>query len=159
MPGSSYVGKAGHLAVMGELALRGYNVAMPEMDIGDDLFVVNDATGAMWRIQVKTSMAKVGTKVISGQFRVRDAAITTPMTPDLHFVFAMRVLTGWRYAVVSRQVLANYVQAHNMGTQSLVNGVAWRQIYISIEMATGVATCSNQVITHLMENWSTWPEL
>ena len=40
MPGSCYVGKAGHLAVMGELALRGYNVAMPEMDIGDDLFVV-----------------------------------------------------------------------------------------------------------------------
>lgn len=159
MPSSTYVGKAGHLAVMGELALRGYNVAMPEMDIGDDLFVVNDATGAMWRIQVKTSVASVGKKVVSGQFRVREAAITTPLTPDLHFVFVLRVGAGWRFVVVSRQVLANYVQAHNMGTQSIVKGVAWRQIYVSINKASGAVTCSNQVITHLMENWGTWPVL
>ncbi len=159
MPGSSYVGKAGHLAVMGELALRGYNVAMPEMDIGDDLFVVNDATGAMWRIQVKTSVARVGVKVISGQFRVRQTAITMPMNPDLHFVFAMRINHGWRYLVMSRQVLANYVQANNLGTQAIVQGVAWRQLYISINKNTGVATCSGQVLTHLLENWGTWPEL
>jgi len=159
MPGSSYVGKAGHLAVMGELALRGYNVAMPEMDIGDDLFVVNDATGAMWRIQVKTSIARVGPHVLSGQFRIRQTAITTPLNPDLHFVFALRVALGWRYVVVSRQVLANYVQAHNMGTHAMVKGVAWRQLYISIRINTGAATCSGQVLTHLLENWGTWPLL
>ena len=159
MPGSSYVGKAGHLAVMGELALRGYNVAMPEMDIGDDLFVVNDATGAMWRIQVKTSVARVGVNVISGQFRVRQNAITLPLNPDLHFVFAMRVNAGWRYLVMSRQVLANYVQANNLGTQAIVQGVAWRQLYVSLNKNTGVATCSGQVLTHLLENWGTWPVL
>ncbi|MFN9622301.1 MAG: hypothetical protein ACK587_05640 [Cyanobacteriota bacterium] len=47
MPGSQYVGKAGHLAVMGELSLRGYNVALPEIDKGDDIFAVNDVTGAI----------------------------------------------------------------------------------------------------------------
>ena len=55
MPGTHYVGKAGQLAVMAELALRGYNVAIPEMDIGDDVFVLNDATGALSRVQVKTA--------------------------------------------------------------------------------------------------------
>ena len=159
MPGSAYVGKAGHLAVMGELALRGYNVAMPEMDIGDDLFVVNDATGTMWRIQVKTSVAHDGKRVLSGQFRVRETAITAPMNPDLHFVFAMRVAQGWRYVIVSRQVLANYVHANNMGTQATVKGVVWRQLYMSIQKNTGIATCSGQVLTHLLENWSTWPVL
>ena len=44
MPGKNYVGKGGHLAVMGEFLLRGYNVAMPEVDVGDDIFVVHDRT-------------------------------------------------------------------------------------------------------------------
>jgi hypothetical protein len=39
---SNYVGKAGQLAVMAEFLLRGYNVAMPEADVGDVFFVVED---------------------------------------------------------------------------------------------------------------------
>ena len=37
-----HIGTAGQLAVMSELCFRGYNVAMPEIDIGDDIFVVTD---------------------------------------------------------------------------------------------------------------------
>lgn len=40
-----YVGRAGQLAVMAELLLRGYNVAIPEVDVGDDVFVVRDRDG------------------------------------------------------------------------------------------------------------------
>jgi hypothetical protein len=50
-----YIGMAGHLAVMAELARRGYNVAIPEIDVGDDIFVLNDETRDFKRIQVKTS--------------------------------------------------------------------------------------------------------
>ena len=35
MPETQYTGKAGQLAVMGEFTLRGYNVAMPEIDKGE----------------------------------------------------------------------------------------------------------------------------
>ena len=35
-----YIGKAGHLAVMSEFLMRGWNVATPEVDIGDDIFFV-----------------------------------------------------------------------------------------------------------------------
>ena len=38
---------------MAELALLGYNVSLPEVDKGDDVFVVNDDTGQLWRLQVK----------------------------------------------------------------------------------------------------------
>ena len=48
MPSTHYIGKAGHLAVMGELALRGYNVAMPEIDEGDDIFVVRKGASLVW---------------------------------------------------------------------------------------------------------------
>jgi hypothetical protein len=56
--GSHYIGKAGQLAVMSELSRRGYNVAIPEIDIGDDVFALNDATSQLSRIQVKTATGK-----------------------------------------------------------------------------------------------------
>lgn len=34
-----YVGRAGQMAVMSEFLVRGYNVAIPEVDVGDDIFV------------------------------------------------------------------------------------------------------------------------
>jgi hypothetical protein len=56
MAGPNFVGKAGQLAVMAEFLLRGYNVAMPEVDVGDDIFVVNDGVERLWRIQEKTAI-------------------------------------------------------------------------------------------------------
>lgn len=45
---------------MAELVSRGYNVAVPEVDIGDDIFVVRDRDGQLSRVQVKTANAKEG---------------------------------------------------------------------------------------------------
>ena len=42
-----YLGKAGHMAVMSEFLTRGWNVAIPEVDIGDDIFVVQDDNGVL----------------------------------------------------------------------------------------------------------------
>ena len=151
MPGTSYVGKAGHLAVMSELALRGYNVAMPEIDIGDDVFVVNDATGAMWRVQVKTSSAKRQKSSYRYQFRLRLSAITTAQTPDLHFVFVMRAAEHWRYAVIDRSVLNNYRTANNIGTVS--------KDYLQLPMTLyddGRLIASNLGLSHHLEDWSRW---
>ena len=33
---SLYIGRAGQMAVMAEFLLRGYNVVIPEVDVGDD---------------------------------------------------------------------------------------------------------------------------
>jgi hypothetical protein len=42
---------------MAELALLGYNVAIPEIDTGDDVFVLNDQTGQLSRIQLRLRLA------------------------------------------------------------------------------------------------------
>lgn len=34
-----YLGRAGQLAVMSEFLTRGWNVAIPEVDIDDDIFI------------------------------------------------------------------------------------------------------------------------
>jgi hypothetical protein len=52
-----YLGKAGQLVVMSCFLVRGWNVATPEVDVGDDLFVVEDKKGIFYRVQVKTSQA------------------------------------------------------------------------------------------------------
>lgn len=51
----SHLGKAGDHAVMAELLLRGWNVAIPEVDVGDDIFVVDDNADRAIRVQVKTT--------------------------------------------------------------------------------------------------------
>lgn len=52
-----YLGKGGQLAVMSHIVVRGYNVAIPEIDVGSDVFVVQDENSTLWRVQVKTATA------------------------------------------------------------------------------------------------------
>ena len=47
-----YLGKGGELYVMSEFLARGWNVAMPQVDVGDDIFVVEDNQGIFQRVQV-----------------------------------------------------------------------------------------------------------
>jgi hypothetical protein len=100
---TQYMGKAGQLAVMSEFAYRGYNVAMPEIDIGDDIFVVNDDNGNMWRIQVKTSRPYPHKNTTGWQFGAKWSAVATAKLPGVFFIFAMRRnnVSGWRYAIFS----------------------------------------------------------
>ena len=87
-----YIGKAGQLAVMSKLALRGYNIAIPEVDIGDDIFVVDDATGKLYRLQVKTRTAELQKKSQNYQtdFSIRIDQILDLKDPDLDYVFVTR---------------------------------------------------------------------
>jgi len=101
---------------MGELCFRGYNVAMPEIDKGDDVFIVNDDSGAMWRLQVKTSTGRQQATSKAFQFRVRETAIQNAQTPELHFTFVMRMTKSWRFLIMARPVLRNYVINSNLGT-------------------------------------------
>src|SRR4029453_5503917 len=103
---SGYVGKGGQLAGMAEFLLRRYNVAMPEVDVGDDIFVVHDREGTMWRIQVKTAIGKRREYGYSGQFAVRREQLNTPKKPELVYVFALRREAQWDFAVIPRETLA-----------------------------------------------------
>jgi hypothetical protein len=144
---------------MGELAWRGYNIALPEIDVGDDIFTVNDNTGAMLRIQVKTARAvsmkrRVGAKY---QFNLRRSAIMTSQSPELHFVFACRVERGFRFLVMSRDVLRNYVLANNVGSPGeRKNGGRRFDIYIEND---GRAKCSGMDWTNHFEDWHAWPKI
>src|SRR5437763_10837468 len=55
MNANLYFAKGGETVAMSELLLRGYNVAIPAVDVGDDIYVVEDAESNLIRVQVKSS--------------------------------------------------------------------------------------------------------
>lgn len=137
---------------MSESATRGYNVAIPAIDKGDDVFVVNHATGIMWRIQVKTSLGSPRGASFYFGFRVRETAIHPPTALASHFVFVMRVAGRWRFVVMPTAVLHNYTTMHAVGTAAGDN----RQFTFILNIA-GQVTCSGQNLTLLLEDWAVWP--
>lgn len=65
----SHFGTAGEYFAMSELLLRGWNVAVPVVDVGDDVLIIDDNDKTTFRVQVKSAHA---TKVGKTNTSVRD---------------------------------------------------------------------------------------
>lgn len=151
MARSSYVGKAGQLAVMAEFLLRGYNVAMPEVDVGDDIFVVRDRTGQLWRIQVKTAIGERRGYGYSGKFAVALRQLEDPRKPDLHYVFALRRGAQWEFLAIPRSALLNEREDQGVGS---VSGEA---VILTLRYWDQSVLCSGRDFQGYRNNWQEWP--
>ena len=117
-----YLGKAGHLTVMSEFLTRGWNVAIPEVDIGDDIFVVQDDNGTLRRVQVKTSTSTIRQSGFSGQFNVPITQIRNISNIPVHYVFIVRHHDQWSKPVVIRQdYLLDHFQNDKIGSENQGN--------------------------------------
>jgi hypothetical protein len=113
-----YLGKAGHLTVMSEFLTRGWNVAIPEVDIGDDIFVVQDDNGTLRRVQVKTSTSTTRQNSFSGKFIVPLAQLRNIANIPVHYAFVVRHNEQWTKTVVIRQdYLLDHVQNDKIGSE------------------------------------------
>jgi hypothetical protein len=111
----SHLGMAGHYAAMSEFLYRGYNVAVPAVDIGDDVYVVEDQVGTMWRLQVKTSdapEARIGTYQLSRR-QLREIKAN-----ELFFMFMIRSVNRWRFILIRRDKLAELRDAFEQADRS-----------------------------------------
>lgn len=116
---NSYLGKAGQFAIMSEFLCRGWNVAIPEVDVGDDIFVVRDADGNFIRVQVKTATGKRNKRIISAQFNLRRSQLKTEVTPMLVYAFLTRFNDQWLYyALIRQDTLLEHLQDYGMGAQN-----------------------------------------
>lgn len=159
MSSKHYLGKAGHLAVMSELAYLGYNVATPEIDIGDDVFAVNDESGALYRIQVKTATAVRQKKSNRCQFSLRVDQLRRAQTPELHYVFTTRFDNQWQYVVVSRAVL-EHLEGDGLGTIATAkNGRQSITVGVTFHDDGKVMAGRSIDLTRYFKNWATWPEI
>lgn len=112
----AYLGRAGQLAVMAELAERGWNVAVPEVDFGDDILLLDDLSGAIRRIQVKTARARSVRRGFAAKFKFGLVQLLARRSPDLVYVLVVRSADRWeRFLILTRRALAQEHLRHGVG--------------------------------------------
>lgn len=140
--------------------MRGFNVAIPEVDIGDDLFVVNDQSGNYRRIQVKTVTATprnaAGAAGHSAQFQVPLAQLEQEFVPELIYVFAARLPAGWGpFLVIPRDVLLDLYEANKLVSKTKRGGRV--QLYVRFG-PDGSAWCSGQSLVSFVNQFDGLPD-
>ncbi len=115
------------MAVMSEFLFRLINVAVPEVDVGDDVFVVREKDEAVTRVQVKYAAAdeqQNGEYV--AQFSLPWKQLDRPDdTPALVYVLAVRYTQKWTdFIVVRRSVLRQLQAKYAVGSIAKKDGDA-----------------------------------
>ena len=113
-----YFGKAGHLFVMSEFLLRGWNVVIPEVDVGDDIFVVKDFNGELVRVQVKTSKAiYLKNGGYTAQFKLSLKQLRDSIK-EVSYVFVVRETNNWNLPlIIDQQILLELYENHSLGSE------------------------------------------
>jgi hypothetical protein len=147
-----YVGRAGQMAAMAEFLWRGWNVALPEVDVGEDIFVIKDEGGQLWRVQVKTATARLQREGYSAQFSVSLRQLETGRAPDLVYVFVVRRASFWEpFIIVDRDLLWNEYQIHGIGNISQGN------LILRFNVQDSSLRCSDRDFLPYRNDWSRWP--
>jgi hypothetical protein len=143
------------MAVMAEFLIRGYNVAIPEVDVGDDIFVVHNSTGEYSRIQVKTALARRTKKGYSARYSLKLSQLEKPSRPETWYAFANRILSSWEsFIVIPRQELYDQYDRNNIGS---LNQYGVLSLYFSY--FDRKVTCSGQDFSMYLNNWGAWPSI
>jgi hypothetical protein len=147
-----YTGRSGQMAVMAEYLRRGYNVAVPEIDVGEDIYVVRDSDGDFTRVQVKSAVGK-GRRSLSGTFSVPMAQLVRPHRPELHYVFALYHAGVWRdFLIIRRDVLLRYKE---MGVGNVIEG----KLILYIAFSDADVSCGGVSLQGHRGDWSRWPAI
>ena len=147
-----YLGKAGHLTIMSEFLTRGWNVAIPEVDIGDDIFVVQDENGTLRRVQVKTSTSVLRQNGFSGQFNVPLIQLRNITNILVHFVFVVKHNDQLTKPILIRQdYFLDHLQYDKIGAQHDGN----LNLYFSY--ATNKVECSGLDLRKYVSDFTDFP--
>lgn len=144
------------MVVMSEFLLRGYNVAVPEIDIGDDIYVVEDENGNLGRVQVKAANCDTKKNGYSGQVNVKFSQLIEPKGALLTYVFVLRHQDQWGpFIVIPRKRLYDEHDLNGVGTHS--NGYPNVVFTLSYNRDENTLTCSGRDFSEFLNNWSDWP--
>ena len=84
--------------------MRGWNVAIPEVDVGDDIFVVEDENGTMKRVQIKTSSVTIRKDTFSAQFQIPVKQLQKISQSPIFYIFIARKDDTWTKPLIIPQV-------------------------------------------------------
>lgn len=142
--------------MLSELLSRGYNAATPEIDVGEDIFVIEDGKENYWPVQVKTASAKkITPDVYSGQYKFKKSQLVTQPRIELTYVLALRVEKTWSsFLVIPRTDLNRKYKTGELGEQD-DKWLTWEFIY-----ENGRISCQGSDFSTYESNWEAiWPSL
>ena len=147
-----YFGRAGQLLVMSKFLNRGWNVAIPEVDVGDDIFVVHDENNDFFRIQVKLSNVKSRKYGSSGTFNLNLKQLSLVYPESLYFVLVLQIDERKNYfIIINKEKLKEYIDLNNIGTKFKNN------IVLNFQLKKDKLFCSNIEFSSYLNNWDIWP--
>lgn len=158
--GDTFTGRSAQLAVVAELLRHHCNAAIPEVDLGTDVFAFKDERQEVVRLQVKACTVPH----IYGDGSGYSARFVLPMKQFHHFndrpplYYALAVLRGDKWVdflVVSRARLQSYYSGESkFGHFNKAND----DLEITVEFRDKVE-CSGQDLTDCRNAWTTLPPL
>jgi len=151
-----YTSKAAHLLVMSELLCRGWNVSIPEVDVGDDIFVVKDKTRDFIPVQVKYSVCKNNGKGrFSSQFQIPIKQIEEAKTPDLVYIFVTRYKEEWKsFIIISRRD----IDILRSDTQKPLGTINKKYLHLTLNfVGNNKCSCSKVDLKDYLNNWNDFP--
>lgn len=164
-----YTGMSGQFFAMSKFLWRGYNVAVPAIDVGEDVFVVEATTekgrGMLRRVQVKTAgRGKIenGNKIV--QFNLSRIQLNTaPSHGELYYMFItrwddMNPAIDWRFVLISRvqlnDIRAQMTASGGPGRRPKEDGESQDQITIRVKFSEQDALAWGQSLKDYMDRWS-----
>jgi hypothetical protein len=154
-----YTGRSGQMAVVAELLSRRCNVAIPEVDVGTDVFAFLDDRDEVARIQVKTAQAERYKKGAgcSAQFLLPMRQLRSPDRPPLYYVLAVRLEEKWAdFLILSRSQLKGYWEGkHRFGTDNPQAD----SLTLTIQFRPATVFCGEVELTNYRNSWDRLPPL
>jgi hypothetical protein len=149
----NYFGKAGHLTVMSELLLRGWNVAIPEVDAGDDIFVVRDSDGNFLKVQVKSANSKINKGGgHTSKFKLRINQLRNVIAVELVYAFVIRYKDKWSHLfLIGQKELSELYEEGKIGTSKS------NEFTLSIKVKGQSIRCINYSMRKFLYDWSKFP--
>ena len=134
-----YLGEAGQAAASSYFLARGWNVATPRVDIGDDLLVIEDKQGFFLRIQVKTAQAIIRQKSFNVRFNVSLKQLKNMNDPELYYVFMAYHQNEWHHKIIiTRSALFSLHLQHGIGSLIGENLILYFSFQNSKLMCSGI---------------------
>lgn len=157
---AQYAGTTGVTWIKQRLLDRGWNVATPMVDVGDDLFVFRRAATDLARLQIKTGSAEDRDYGYSTRFMVRRDRIHASLDTPLFFLFLVDLGDDRGPTLTFPQSdFRDLVDDQNMGSETSETAL---QLYLGYRRGDdGIEKilCSDIDVTEYADDLSYWPPL
>ena len=157
MADSHFLGLAGQLHFLSDIAELGYNIAVPSPDEGDDVVTSCPLTQVIQRVQVKTSRELRRKDSFSYQFNLSDKLLKQAGTPARIFVFSMRRGLLFHPLVFPYCDLDGLNQNFHFGTRGKKSDWVFSVTFSDKDIVTAGAGTKKIYLNEYLRSYSAWP--